>query len=145
MTKFFTAQLETVRQKLTNIGPSTTLSRRISGYIFSVVFRLTPGVIILFGAWIASNSYRSVREKSKLYKTYNGTVSQSMNLHTDVIEGDEIKVAPLETIDFNRILSKEPAEVSKMLQCSQNRGFFYLDLQNDCTDPIFTKEKLSSD
>jgi isopenicillin N synthase-like dioxygenase len=64
--------------------------------------------------------------------------SSSQNV---VPQSNEIVVAPLETIDFARLLSKEPAEVSKMLRCSRVQGFFYLDLQNESTLPILAKRQ----
>ncbi|KAF8890525.1 2OG-Fe-II oxygenase family oxidoreductase [Gymnopilus junonius] len=39
------------------------------------------------------------------------------------------RVAPLETIDFGRILEQDPAEQSKLLAVCIKDGFFYLDLQ----------------
>lgn len=44
--------------------------------------------------------------------------------------GEEVPVCALETINFSRLLSQEPAEVRKLLQCCQEAGFFYLDLQD---------------
>lgn len=44
--------------------------------------------------------------------------------------GEELPVCELETINFSRLLSQEPAEINKLLQCCQNAGFFYLDLRD---------------
>ncbi|KAI0009193.1 Clavaminate synthase-like protein [Xylariaceae sp. FL0662B] len=43
--------------------------------------------------------------------------------------GKKIPVYPMETIDFGKLLSQEPAEVERVLRCCQTEGFFYLDLQ----------------
>jgi isopenicillin N synthase-like dioxygenase len=42
--------------------------------------------------------------------------------------GKQVPVYPMETINFDRLLSQEPAEVEKLLACCQTAGFFYLDL-----------------
>lgn len=44
-------------------------------------------------------------------------------------QGKQAPVCALETVDFSRLLSQEPAEVEKLLRCCQTHGFFYLDLQ----------------
>ncbi|CAN9257882.1 unnamed protein product [Alternaria alternata] len=44
--------------------------------------------------------------------------------------GKQVPVYPMETIDFSAILSQEPAELEKLLQCCKEQGFFYLDLNN---------------
>lgn len=38
-------------------------------------------------------------------------------------------IASLETVDFSRLLDKDPAEQHKLLELSTKDGFFYLDLQ----------------
>lgn len=43
--------------------------------------------------------------------------------------GKKVPVYPMETIDFSRLLSQEPAELEKLVKCCQTEGFFYLDLQ----------------
>jgi len=43
--------------------------------------------------------------------------------------GNDILVAPLDTIDLGRLLAKEPAEIDRLLQSCITHGFFYLDLQ----------------
>lgn len=35
----------------------------------------------------------------------------------------------MQTIDFSRLLSQEPAEIEKLVLCCQKEGFFYIDLQ----------------
>ncbi|MCJ1396722.1 hypothetical protein MMC18_009614 [Xylographa bjoerkii] len=45
-------------------------------------------------------------------------------------QGKPVRVLELETINFSRLLSQEPAEVNKLLLLCQTDGFFYLDLQN---------------
>jgi len=65
-------------------------------------------------------------------------MSQHTVSHTAVVEGHQVDIAPLETIDFARLATKEPTEVAKLLKSSQTPGFFYLDLQNDATRKILT-------
>ena len=43
--------------------------------------------------------------------------------------GTKVPVYHMETIDFGRLLSQEPAEVEKLVRCCQEEGYFYLDLQ----------------
>ena len=49
---------------------------------------------------------------------------------TATIDGHEIDVASLETINYGRLAAKEPAEVEKLLKACQMPGFFYLDFQS---------------
>jgi isopenicillin N synthase-like dioxygenase len=49
---------------------------------------------------------------------------------TKKIDGHEVDVASLETINFGRMAAKEPTEGEKLLTACQMPGFFYLDLQN---------------
>ncbi len=44
-------------------------------------------------------------------------------------QGKKVPVYPMETIDFGRLLSQEPAEVEKLLSCCKAEGFFYLNLK----------------
>lgn len=44
--------------------------------------------------------------------------------------GKKVPVYPMETVDFSRLLSNEPAELEKTLRCCQKEGYFYLDLNN---------------
>jgi isopenicillin N synthase-like dioxygenase len=44
--------------------------------------------------------------------------------------GKKVPVYPMQTIDFSAILSQEPEELEKLLQCCKDEGFFYLDLNN---------------
>lgn len=44
--------------------------------------------------------------------------------------GKQVPVYPMQTVDFSTILSQEPAELEKLLQCCLKEGFFYLDLNN---------------
>jgi hypothetical protein len=44
--------------------------------------------------------------------------------------GKQVPVYPMETIDLSAILSQEPAELEKLLECCKKEGFFYLDLNN---------------
>lgn len=57
---------------------------------------------------------------------------------TTTIDGHQVDVASLETIDFGSLATKEPAEVEKLLNASQMPGFFYLDLQSEHTKQIIT-------
>jgi isopenicillin N synthase-like dioxygenase len=42
--------------------------------------------------------------------------------------GKSVPVYAMETVSFERLLSQEPAEVEKVLQCCMTAGFFYLDM-----------------
>ncbi|GJC78776.1 oxidoreductase vrtI [Colletotrichum liriopes] len=42
--------------------------------------------------------------------------------------GKRVPIYPMETVDFGRVLSQEPAELEILLRCCQEQGFFYLDL-----------------
>lgn len=55
---------------------------------------------------------------------------------TTTIDGHQVDVASLETIDFGRLVATESAEVEKLLNASQMPGFFYLDLQSEVTKQI---------
>ena len=57
-------------------------------------------------------------------------------LDTATVDGREISVAPLKTIDYARLAAKEPAELEKLLEASRSPGFFYLDLRDDSTGPV---------
>ncbi|KAH9885048.1 Clavaminate synthase-like protein [Xylariomycetidae sp. FL2044] len=43
-------------------------------------------------------------------------------------QGKQVPVYHMDTVDFSKLLSQEPAEIEKTLQCCQNEGFFYIDL-----------------
>lgn len=43
--------------------------------------------------------------------------------------GTQVPVYHMETIDFGRLLSQEPAEIERLVRCCQTEGYFYLDLQ----------------
>ena len=58
-----------------------------------------------------------------------------------LLEGSPVNIAPLETIDFSRIATKEPAEAAKLLKAAQSDGFFYLDLQNDVADLMLAERR----
>jgi isopenicillin N synthase-like dioxygenase len=45
-------------------------------------------------------------------------------------QGKPIQIAQLQTINFSRLLSQEPAELGKLLHLCKTEGFFYLDLQD---------------
>ena len=58
--------------------------------------------------------------------------------NTATIGGSQVDVVSLETIDYGRLASKEPAEVEKLLHASQMPGFFHLDFQNEPTKEVLT-------
>jgi hypothetical protein len=65
-----------------------------------------------------------------------------MSLTSTVLHGHEVSVAPLETIDFARLASKDPFEISRLLRCCETHGFFYLDLQGtDSARQVISDEK----
>jgi isopenicillin N synthase-like dioxygenase len=45
-------------------------------------------------------------------------------------QGKPIQIAQLQTINFSRLLSQEPAELDKLLHLCKTEGFFYLNLQD---------------
>ena len=51
-------------------------------------------------------------------------------------ETSSLSIAPLETVDFSRLVTRDEAEISKLLASCQTHGFFYLDLQNAESRPI---------
>ena len=59
----------------------------------------------------------------------NPGASRGLASVVDVPGSGKVPVAPLETIDFGLLESKDPEEVKKLLRCCQTHGFFYLDLQ----------------
>jgi hypothetical protein len=56
-----------------------------------------------------------------------------MAQRTAVVDGKEIDVAVLGTIDLAGLATQEPTEVTKLLEAAQYPGFFYLDLRNDAS------------
>ena len=61
---------------------------------------------------------------------------------SSILHGQQVRIAPLETIDFARLASKDPLETSRLLRCCQTHGFFYLDLQGtDSTRQVISDEK----
>lgn len=54
----------------------------------------------------------------------------TLTVNRIAVNGAEIDVAPLETIDYGRLSRKEPDEVQKLLNACQTPGFFQLDLRN---------------
>ncbi|KAF6811165.1 2og-fe oxygenase family protein, partial [Colletotrichum musicola] len=44
--------------------------------------------------------------------------------------GKRVPIYPMETVDFGRVLSQEPAELETLLRVCQQSGFFYLDLDS---------------
>jgi isopenicillin N synthase-like dioxygenase len=57
-------------------------------------------------------------------------------LYSHVFEDNEVRTAPLATIDFSRLTSKDPEEVAKLRSSCEKYGFFYLSLQNGGTCQI---------
>lgn len=45
-------------------------------------------------------------------------------------QGKPIQIAQLQTINFSRLLSQEPAELDKLLHLCKTEGFFYHGLQD---------------
>ncbi|KAI1849595.1 hypothetical protein JX265_013601 [Neoarthrinium moseri] len=43
--------------------------------------------------------------------------------------GQIVPVYPMETISFERLLSQEPEELERLVQCCETEGFFYIDLK----------------
>lgn len=66
---------------------------------------------------------------SIIFKAFTN-MPHSTVARTASIDGHEVDVASLETINFGRLTAKEPAEVEKLLNACQMPGFFYLDFQN---------------
>ena len=59
-----------------------------------------------------------------------------------ILHGEEVRIAPLETIDFARLASKDPFEISRLFGCCQTHVFFYLDLQGtDSARQVISDEK----
>ncbi|KAH8812193.1 hypothetical protein F5884DRAFT_820165 [Xylogone sp. PMI_703] len=44
--------------------------------------------------------------------------------------GQQVPVYDMETVDFSKLLSQEPDEIEKLVNCCKAEGFFYIDLQN---------------
>lgn len=57
---------------------------------------------------------------------------------TAIIDGHEIDVASLETINYGRLAAREPDEVEKLLKACQMPGFFYLDFQSGPAQELIT-------
>jgi len=47
-----------------------------------------------------------------------------------MLEGRQIDIAPLATINFALLANEEPAEIMKLVRACETHGFFYLNLQN---------------
>lgn len=50
---------------------------------------------------------------------------------TTKINNHLIEIAVLKTINYTRLLAKEPSEIETLLQACQFPGFFYLDFRED--------------
>ena len=57
-------------------------------------------------------------------------------LDTVTVDGREISVVPLQTINYARLAAKEPAELENLLDASRSPGFFYLNIRDDSTGPF---------
>jgi isopenicillin N synthase-like dioxygenase len=53
--------------------------------------------------------------------------SPSKSIH---YQGRLIHITQLQTINFSRLFSREPAELDKLSRLCKTEGFFYLNLQN---------------
>ena len=55
----------------------------------------------------------------------------SDDLKTDaaILNGEEVEIAPLATIDFYKLADNDVVETQRLLDCCINDGFFYLNLQ----------------
>jgi len=61
---------------------------------------------------------------------------------SNVLDGREVKIAPLETIDFARLAANDPIEVSRLHRCCETHGFFYLYLQGtEAGQQVLSDEK----
>ncbi|CAD6451372.1 b99b15e1-841e-4402-92d6-7b9691663bd4 [Sclerotinia trifoliorum] len=49
------------------------------------------------------------------------------------VDGREVDVAPLESINYARLISKDPLEIEKLIQVCQKPGIFWLDLRDEPT------------
>ena len=63
-------------------------------------------------------------------------------LTTTALNEEDISLASLETINFSRLESKDTAETSRLLQCGQTHGFFYLDFQRTDSTRQFLADKM---
>lgn len=50
-------------------------------------------------------------------------------LHHVTWNGEQVPVYDMDTIDFGKVISSEPAELQRLVKCCQEKGYFYLDLQ----------------
>lgn len=48
---------------------------------------------------------------------------------TAILNGEEVDIAPLSTIDFYKLATNDSIETQRLLDCCVNDGFFYLDLR----------------
>ena len=53
----------------------------------------------------------------------------------------ETAIAQLDTIDFAKLLSQEPSEISKLLHACQTAGFFYVDIQGQSARSLLEDEE----
>ena len=70
------------------------------------------------------------------------TLPASPLLTTTVLNGDNISLAPLKTINFSRLECKDLSEISKLLECGETHGFFYLDLLGTSSGLQFLADKM---
>jgi len=56
-------------------------------------------------------------------------MSDDFQSETAILNGEQVEVAPLSTIDFQMLVNGNPAEVQRLLDCCVTDGFFYLNLQ----------------
>ena len=67
---------------------------------------------------------------------------QSPNLSSTIIDGENIALAPLETVSFKSLEAGEPAEAEKLLRAAQSPGFFYLNLEDEAEERCVEMVKL---
>ena len=57
------------------------------------------------------------------------TVTTLSSTSTAILNGEEVEIAPLVTIDFHKLIEGDPTEADRLLESCENDGFFYLNLQ----------------
>jgi hypothetical protein len=67
---------------------------------------------------------------------------KSSLITTTILNRNDVSIAPFKTIDFASLESKDPAEISKLLQCGETHGFFYLDFQGTESARQFLADKM---
>ena len=74
---------------------------------------------------------------SEMPHSTTGSAAQDTSpVVTKTIDGIEIPIYPLETIDYGLILRHDTKEHERLLKACQYPGFFHLDFQNDASKQI---------